>query len=109
MSRISFQRNTPEGWQDTIKRMVSLNGLKLDPTNTWTEELVDELATLGAVDSLDFKSFYKGTPVDLVTDMDLYRMCIEAFPDAWYEDPDVSDETRPLLEPVAGTFRLQES
>ena len=31
MSRISFQRNTPEGWQDSIKRMVSLNGLKLDP------------------------------------------------------------------------------
>ncbi len=32
LSRISFQRNTPEGWQDTIKRMVALNGLKLDPT-----------------------------------------------------------------------------
>jgi quinohemoprotein amine dehydrogenase len=31
LSRISFQRNTPEGWQDTIKRMVALNGLKLDP------------------------------------------------------------------------------
>jgi len=31
MSRISFQRNTPEGWQDTIKRMVALNGVKLDP------------------------------------------------------------------------------
>jgi quinohemoprotein amine dehydrogenase len=31
LSRISFQRNTPEGWQDTIVRMVSLNGLKLDP------------------------------------------------------------------------------
>ena len=29
-------------------------------------------------------------------------MCIEAFPDAWYEDADVTDETRPLLEPVAG-------
>lgn len=31
MSRISFQRNTPEGWQDTIKRMVALNGVSLDP------------------------------------------------------------------------------
>ena len=31
MTRISFQRNTPEGWQDTIKRMMALNGLKLDP------------------------------------------------------------------------------
>jgi quinohemoprotein amine dehydrogenase len=31
LSRISFQRNTPEGWQDTITRMMALNGLKLDP------------------------------------------------------------------------------
>ncbi len=31
MSRISFQRNTPEGWQSTIQRMAALNGLKIDP------------------------------------------------------------------------------
>ena len=28
MSRISFQRNTPEGWQNTIQRMAALNGLQ---------------------------------------------------------------------------------
>jgi quinohemoprotein amine dehydrogenase len=31
MSRISFQRNTPEGWQNTIQRMAALNGLRIDP------------------------------------------------------------------------------
>lgn len=31
LSRISFQRNTPEGWQENIKRMVALNGLQIDP------------------------------------------------------------------------------
>lgn len=31
MSRISFQRNTPEGWQDTVRRMASLNGLRVEP------------------------------------------------------------------------------
>ncbi len=31
MSRISFQRNTPEGWQSTIQRMAALNGLNIDP------------------------------------------------------------------------------
>ena len=31
MSRISWRRTTPEGWELTIKRMVSLNGVKLDP------------------------------------------------------------------------------
>ena len=31
MSRISFERNTPEGWQQIITRMMALNGLKMDP------------------------------------------------------------------------------
>jgi len=31
MSRISFQRNTPEGWQSTIQRMAALNGLSIEP------------------------------------------------------------------------------
>ncbi len=31
LSRISFQRNTPEGWQSTIQRMAALNGLQIDP------------------------------------------------------------------------------
>src|SRR5262245_31323340 len=31
MSRISFQRNTPEGWQTQIQRMAALNNLNIDP------------------------------------------------------------------------------
>ena len=31
MSRISFRRNTPEGWEGTIRRMVALNGVKIEP------------------------------------------------------------------------------
>lgn len=31
MSRLSFQRNTPEGWQDSLKRMIALNGLQIEP------------------------------------------------------------------------------
>ena len=74
---------------------------KVDPTNSWTQELIDTLVETGSIDSLDFKGFYTGTPVDVETDPELYRMVIESFPDAWFEDPDVTDETRPLLEPVA--------
>ena len=73
---------------------------KLDPTNDWDDELIAALVETGAVDSLDLKGFYKGTSVDVETDPDLYGKLIEAFPDAWLEDPDVDDETRPLLEPV---------
>ena len=74
---------------------------KLDPTNDWDDELIAALVETESVDSLDLKGFYKGTPVDVDTDPELYAKLIEAFPDdIWIEDPDVNDETRPLLEPV---------
>src|SRR5688572_32278378 len=31
MTRISFRRTTPEGWQQTIRRMAALNGASLEP------------------------------------------------------------------------------
>jgi hypothetical protein len=95
-----------EGERSSIKpveeRLAVNPGLrfKLDPFNDWDDELIAALVATGAVDSLDLKGFYKGTPVDVVTDPELYAKLIDAFPDAWLEDPDVTDETRPLLDPV---------
>ena len=74
---------------------------KLDPTNDWDDELIAALAETGAVDSLDLKGFYKGTVVDVETDPELYAKLIETFPDAWLEDPDVTEQTKPLLDPVS--------
>jgi hypothetical protein len=71
---------------------------KLDPTDDWSEELIDELGSLGVVDTLDLKGQYKGTPVDQPPDPGLYQRVAEAFPEAWIEDPAVTDETRPILE-----------
>jgi quinohemoprotein amine dehydrogenase len=31
MTRISYRRTTPEGWEETIKRMVTLNDVKIEP------------------------------------------------------------------------------
>lgn len=31
MSRVSFMRKTPEGWQQSIRRMATLNDMELDP------------------------------------------------------------------------------
>ncbi len=73
---------------------------KLDATGEWTDDLIEELRELGAVDSIDLKGQYKGTVVDQAPDVDLYRRVIEAFPDAWIEDPDVTPETKPVLERV---------
>src|SRR5262245_37532411 len=33
MSRISYRRTTPEGWQETIRRMVTLNKAQVDPAD----------------------------------------------------------------------------
>ena len=74
---------------------------KLDPTSTWDDRLIADLAATGAVDSVDLKGAYKGTAVDLPPDPELYRRVIEGFPEAWIEDPAVTDETRPILEPHA--------
>jgi hypothetical protein len=52
------------------------------------------------VDSVDLKGLYKGTVVDQETDPDLYRRVAEAFPNAWIEDPDLSNaEADAVLEP----------
>lgn len=36
LSRISWERATPEGWEEAIKRMMRLNGLKLTPAESRT-------------------------------------------------------------------------
>jgi hypothetical protein len=65
---------------------------KLDATSSWTPELIAELAATGAVDSIDFKSLYRGTVVDQPPDPLLYARVVAAFPDAWLEDPDIVTE-----------------
>jgi L-alanine-DL-glutamate epimerase-like enolase superfamily enzyme len=66
---------------------------KLDPTSEWSDELIAALVETGAVDSVDFKGHYVGTVVDQPPDPDLYRRVVEAFPEAWIEDPALTDET----------------
>jgi hypothetical protein len=87
---------------DPIRRMIGrYPGLrfKLDPTSSWTEQVVAELVATDAVDSVDFKGAYKGTPVDQEPDPLLYGRVAIAFPDAWLEDPAFTEETRPVLHP----------
>lgn len=42
MARISFRRTTPEGWQETIRRMATLNKVDLEPADA--REIVKYLA-----------------------------------------------------------------
>lgn len=72
---------------------------KLDANPTWSDELVAELAESGAIDSIDFKGQYRGTVVDMPPDAALYRRVAEGLPDAWLEDPGLTEETIAVLEP----------
>jgi L-alanine-DL-glutamate epimerase-like enolase superfamily enzyme len=73
---------------------------KVDYEADWSPELIAELAATGAVDVIDFKGAYKGTVVDVDTVPEIYRRCAEACPDAWLEDPDLTDaEAAEVLAP----------
>jgi L-alanine-DL-glutamate epimerase-like enolase superfamily enzyme len=75
---------------------------KLDPTSEWSRELMEDLAGTGRVRCLDFKAYYVGTPVDQPPDPDLYRACVEIFPDAVIEDAAFVDGTREVLAEAEG-------
>jgi len=69
---------------------------KLDPGTDWTDEIVASLAATGRVDTVDFKGIYRaefGAPPDAP----LYRRIVDAFPDAWIEDPALTPETSAVL------------
>ena len=72
---------------------------KLDANPEWSNELIEELAATGAVDSVDFKGQYRGMTVDSPPDPDLYRRVAEGLYRAWLEDPGLTPETEAVLEP----------
>jgi hypothetical protein len=87
---------------DPVRRLLDEypgTRLKLDPLPDWTPELVSELAALGAVDVVDLKGQYEGTVVDNPPNAELYRLVAEGFPEAWIEDPALTDETDEVLRP----------
>jgi L-alanine-DL-glutamate epimerase-like enolase superfamily enzyme len=88
---VSLRLGEPASIEPIERRLARYPTLrfKLDATSSWTPELITALVATGAVDSVDFKSLYRGTVVDQAPDPVLYRRVVEAFPDAWIEDPDV--------------------
>jgi L-alanine-DL-glutamate epimerase-like enolase superfamily enzyme len=98
---VSLRLGEPPSLEPLTRRLANYPTLrfKLDPTVSWDEELIARLVATGAVDSVDFKGLYTGTIVDQPADPVLYRRVVEAFPDAWIEDPKLLPEIDALLEP----------
>ncbi len=84
-----------------VRRWLELDPslrFKLDPASDWSDELIRELAETGAVVTADLKAYYR-TEDDPPPDVDLYRRVAEGFPEAYIEDPALTDETDPVLAP----------
>jgi L-alanine-DL-glutamate epimerase-like enolase superfamily enzyme len=84
---------------DRVLELYPSTRFKLDPTPEWTDDFVRALAARGIVDVVDLKGAYKGTPVDLAPEPELYRRVAEGFPRAWIEDPALTPETDEVLRP----------
>jgi hypothetical protein len=84
-----------------VRRWLELepsHRFKLDPAGDWSDELISELARTNAVVTADYKAYYRpedGPPPD----PELYRRVAEGFPEAYLEDPALTDETDAVLSP----------
>ena len=98
---VSLRLGEPATLEPLTRRLARYPSLrfKLDPTPSWTDEVIAGLVETGAVDSVDFKGHYEGAVVDVGADPDLYRRVVEAFPHAWLEDPRLTPETDEILRP----------
>jgi L-alanine-DL-glutamate epimerase-like enolase superfamily enzyme len=96
---VSLRLGEPPSMQPLRSRLERYPGLrfKLDPTSSWDEDLIAQLAATGAVDSVDFKAYYTGSIVDQPADAVLYERVVRALPDAWIEDPALTPETDAVL------------
>jgi hypothetical protein len=103
---VSLRLGEPPTLEPVLKRLEAYPGLhfKLDPTSSWDEQLIAGLVQTGAVDSVDFKGLYVGSIVDQPADPALYRRVVEAFPEAWIEDPALTAETDAVLAEHRGRF-----
>jgi L-alanine-DL-glutamate epimerase-like enolase superfamily enzyme len=103
---VSLRLGEPPSLAPLERRLERDPGLrfKLDPTSAWDEPLIAQLVALGSVDSVDFKGYYSGSIVDQPADPTLYKRVAEAFPEAWIEDPALTEETDAVLAPYRERF-----
>jgi hypothetical protein len=89
----------PDGRADRLRELSGMR-FKLDPEASWSEALVRELVELDAVDVVDFKEAYDWRAHERTPPATLYRLVVDALPQALIEDPDVKDPDKAaILEP----------
>jgi hypothetical protein len=79
---------------------------KLDAAPSWTASIVEELARLRCVETVDFKGRYGLEVDDEDALLAMYRTVLDAFPDALLEDPHELARVQALLAPVQDRVSL---
>jgi hypothetical protein len=82
----------------TLRDLVPTLRFKLDPVPSWNDDLLAELVSLACVDVVDMKGLYRNAAVAMEPEPELYRRVFEALPEAWIEDPALTDGTAGLLD-----------
>ena len=105
---ISLGLGRPPSAAPVLERLARQSGMqfKLDADQAWDKELCSALAATGAVQTVDLKGYYTGTPVDLDADPALYQLVAETFPTAWIEDPVLNGETLAVLAPHSNRISM---
>jgi len=99
-TRLSEPQDDGPPTTDRLDALLAVHddlAFKLDPTPDWDDALLDALADYD-VRVLDLKGLYEGTDVDVAADADFYRRVTDALPDAFVEDPSLTDDTRSVFE-----------
>ncbi len=74
---------------------------KVDLSCNWTAATVAALADLDVVDTVDLKGLYRGDFAGPPANAGQYRQVAEGLPRVWIEDPDLNQQTSPVLQPYA--------
>jgi hypothetical protein len=86
---VSTRVKNVSGWLELYPELH----FKLDPDRDWTD---DVMAGLRNVETVDFKGIFRGA-FGMAPDAELYGRIVDAFPDAWIEDPALTPETEAVL------------
>ena len=76
-----------------LRRLEGMR-FKLDPVSDWDDQLVAALAELNSIDVVDFKEAYTWREPERAAPPALYRLLVDALPNALIEDPDVGDQDK---------------
>ncbi len=76
-------------------------GFKLDVAPSWTQEIMDAVAAVDGVATIDFKGRYGLEVADEAALIAMYRRTVATFPDVMFEDPHDLPAVRELMAPFA--------